>query len=270
MAADRLPLWGGSRICDTRDDPVPFKRLVFVSDAPSPRSTLGWFFKGEGKMASVPAIVLITAQLGFAALARDAGLSLTETVFLALTVWALPAQLVFVGSVLNGAGWIATTLAVSLSSVSFLPMLMSWTPVVRAPRTSKLSLLALSHFVAITSWVFTMSEVRTKPVPNRLAYFAGFALGLVTVNLVAAAIGFVAIGHIPGWLSAVLLLMTPLYFLLTLSGAGRVRADHLAMVFGLVLGPVAHVAGLGLDLLWAGVIGGTLAYIGGRIGRARG
>ncbi|MEW5424774.1 AzlC family ABC transporter permease [Amorphus sp. 3PC139-8] len=240
-----------------------------MSDAPSFRSSLGWFVKGVSKMASVPAVVLITAQIGFAALARDAGLSLTETIFLALTVWALPAQLVFVGSVLNGAGWIATALAVTLSSIRFLPMLMSWTPVVRAPRTSRLRLLALSHFVAVTSWVFTMSEMPKTPAPARLAYFAGFAIGLVTVNLVAAAIGFVAIGHIPGWLSAALLLMTPLYFLLTLSGAGRVRADHLAMIFGLALGPIAHVAGLGLDLLWAGVIGGTLAYVGGRIGRAR-
>ncbi|MGX1308287.1 putative branched-subunit amino acid permease [Amorphus suaedae] len=236
-------------------------------DPPSPSaspSAMRWFLKGVTKLVSVPAAVLMTAQVGFAALARDAGFSLGETVMIAISVWALPAQVVYVGSLKAGAGWFATILAVSLSSMRFLPMLMAWTPVVRAERTRRRWLFLMSHFVAVTSWVFTMAEMPSTPRANRLAYFTGFAVALVSVNVAAVAIAYVAVGHMPGWLSAALLLLTPLYFLLALAGAGRVREDHLAMGFGLVLGPLLHHLGVGLDLLWTGLVGGTLAYVLGR------
>lgn len=266
-ATSRRPLGGGANLCYRQTFPNKAIWPVKVSDEAAPRPPLTWFLKGVGKMASVPAVVLMSAQVGFAALARDAGLSLSETIFLIVTVWALPAQVVFVGSVLTGAGWVATIVAVTLSSVRFLPMLMAWTPVVRSERSKQIALLAASHVVAVTSWVFSMSEMPKTPQNARLIYFAGFAVGLVVVNVIAASIGYLAIGHIPGWLSAGLLLLTPLYFLLTLSGAGRMRSDHLAMVFGLCLGPLLHILGFGLDLLWAGVVGGTLAYLGDRLGR---
>lgn len=230
-------------------------------------SSLRWFLKGIAKLVSVPAAVLMTAQIGFAALARDVGFSLGEVLVLTLTVWALPAQVVYVGALASGAGWIATTLAVSLSSMRFLPMLMSWVPVVRGEGTTRLKLLGLSHFVAVTSWVFTMAEMPSTPRRFRLAYFAGFALALVIVNLVAISVAYELVGHLPAWISAALLLLTPLYFLLALAGAGRVIDDYLAMGFGLLLGPLLYVSGIGLDLLWTGLIGGTAAYAIGRFRR---
>jgi hypothetical protein len=35
----------------------------------------------------------------------------------------------------------------------------------------------------------------------------------------------------------------------------------LAFAFGLVLGPVLGYFAIGLDLMWTGVVGGTLAYL---------
>jgi hypothetical protein len=37
-------------------------------------------------------------------------------------------------------------------------------------------------------------------------------------------------------------------------------ADWLALAFGLVLGPLLAWWQFGLDLLWTGVVGGSLAY----------
>ena len=237
------------------------------SPTASSSSSLRWFLKGVGKLVSVPAAVLMTAQVGFAALARDVGFSLGEVLVLALSVWALPAQVVYVGAIASGSGWLATTLAVALSSMRFLPMLMSWVPVVRGEGSTRLKLLGLSHFVAVTSWVFTMAEMPRTPRGMRLAYFAGFALALVVVNLVAVAAAYELVGHLPAWVSAALLLLTPLYFLLAMAGAGRVLDDYVAMGLGLLLGPLLHASGVGLDLLWTGLIGGTAAYAIGRFRR---
>lgn len=242
-----------------------------IDDPPSSSlSPARWFLKGTLKLVSVPALVLMTAQVGFAALAREVGFSLGEAVLMAVTVWALPAQVVFATSLASGAGWVATVLAVSLSSMRFLPMLMSWTAVVRTERTSRTTLLLLSHFVAITSWVFTMSEMPERtPRASRLSYFAGFATALLVVNVLTVAVAFVAIGTMPDWVAAALVLLTPLYFLLALVGAGRVLDDHVALALGVVLGPILHQLGIGLDLLWTGFVAGTIAYLVGRAKRRR-
>ena len=40
----------------------------------------------------------------------------------------------------------------------------------------------------------------------------------------------------------------------------RVMVDRLALVLGLVLGPLLTYWHVGLDLMWTGVVGGSLAY----------
>lgn len=68
-------------------------------------------------------------------------------------------------------------------------------------------------------------------------------------------------GQLPPAASAALLLLTPMYFLTSLWGSARETAGLVAMVIGLVLGPVMHVLVPGFDLLVAGVLGGGLAFI---------
>jgi hypothetical protein len=40
----------------------------------------------------------------------------------------------------------------------------------------------------------------------------------------------------------------------------RVLSDRLALLFGLTLAPVLAIYGVRLDLMWTGMIGGTLGY----------
>ena len=54
------------------------------------------------------------------------------------------------------------------------------------------------------------------------------------------------------------------------STSARERAGHVAMVSGLVLGPVFHVALPGFDLLAAGLVGGGIAYTWHRLAARRG
>jgi predicted branched-subunit amino acid permease len=68
-------------------------------------------------------------------------------------------------------------------------------------------------------------------------------------------------------LLATLLFMTPCYFLLSLGQSARRRSDWLAIVLGLVLGPLLFLVLPGPDLLLAGTVGGTIAYVFGRVWR---
>ncbi|MEQ9177952.1 MAG: branched-chain amino acid ABC transporter permease, partial [Nitratireductor sp.] len=83
---------------------------------------------------------------------------------------------------------------------------------------------------------------------------------LVVVNMVVVAVVFSLAQNLPPIVGAALFLLTPIYFLTSLWGSARERAGHLAMVFGLALGPVFHIVAPGVDLLAAGLLGGLMAY----------
>ena len=70
----------------------------------------------------------------------------------------------------------------------------------------------------------------------------------------------------PPLLAATLLFLTPLSFLISTARNARMMMDRLALGFGLVLGALLTMLHVDFDLMWAGIGGGTLAYV---IHRAR-
>ena len=220
-----------------------------------------WFWRGAINAFSLPVLVLMAAQVGFAALAREAGFSMLQTVLLTGGVWALPSQVVFVGIGVSGGSAAAVALAVALSAVRFMPMVMAWTPIVRGPDTPRWMLYLMSWFVAITAWVFAMARLPELERSARMPFFSGFAVTLSAVNALIVAAAYHLIGAMPDLLAAILVFLTPIYFLMALWRAAREAADIIALAAGLVLGPVFMVLTPAADLLLAGLVGGTFAYL---------
>jgi predicted branched-subunit amino acid permease len=69
---------------------------------------------------------------------------------------------------------------------------------------------------------------------------------------------------VPALVTAALLFMTPLYFILSLIATSRSPMDLAAVAIGCGLSPVLYLVMPGFDLLATGLIGGTLAYVLGR------
>ncbi len=228
-----------------------------------------WAWRGIAHLASVHSLVLMGAQVGFAALCRDFGVTLGEAVVLTLFVWALPSQVTYIGLAAAGVSFIPIALAVSLSALRFLPMAMTLTPMVRAPGTSKLALYGVVSFVTITSWVFAVAHVPSVPRERRVAFFGAFSLGLAVVNAVIVVIAYVAVATVPPVISMLLTFLIPVYFLLALTAAVKEVTDGLALMAGMLGLPLAAMFAGELDVLVAGVLGGTLAYVAGRVWRQR-
>ena len=228
-----------------------------------------WFLRGLAAVISFPAFILAGAFIGFAGLARDSGLSFVEAVVTTATVWALPSQVVLIGAMTGGASVLGAGIAVAFSAVRLMPMVVAWVPVVRDAGTPRWKLALLSHFVAVTSWVFAMSRLPDIPRPARLSFFAGFATSLTVINICVTAVSYQMVGHLPELLGAALFFLMPIYFLCSLWAAARQLVDRLALLTGLVLGPVFFLAAPGFDLLWTGLVGGTAAYLLGRWWEAR-
>jgi predicted branched-subunit amino acid permease len=228
-----------------------------------------WFLQGVRNCASVPAIILVSAFVGFAGLAREAGITVTQAVFMTGVVWALPAKVVLIGAIMSGASLPAAAFAVALSSVRLTPMVVALVPEIRTERTRTWALYLLSHFVAVTSWVLAMERVRHVPREMRTAWYGGLGSTLVVVNMMVVAAVYAVAGSLPPVLSAALLLLTPIYFLTSLWGSARESASHFAMLLGLVLGPLFHIWLPGFDLLAAGFLGGGLAFMLHRLSKGR-
>jgi predicted branched-subunit amino acid permease len=224
-----------------------------------------WVLRGMRGVISVPATILLLSMAGFGALCRETGLTLAQSVFITAAIWALPSQVVLVGAIAAGASLPTAALGVALSAVRFLPMIASWVPMVRTADTKPWKILVLSHFVAVTAWVVAALHLPAIPPRARLSYFAGFAVTLTTAGTLVTGISFLLAGTLPPVLAGALFFLTPIYFLTALTAAARIPAERLALPFGLVLGPLFRLSGLPLDLVWSGLIGGTLAYAGHRL-----
>ncbi len=238
--------------------------MIEPAAPPEPMTRTQSFWRGWLAIYSVPALVLYAGILGYGAFAREAGLSLGQALALPIFLQALPAQVVLADHAARGASLAAAALAVSLTAIRFLPMtvvLMPWLKGHGGPRWHELLVV---HFVAVTVWIEGLKRLPKVPPEVRLVHYLGIGFGIIAGTLVSTAAGYLAAGAVPPWVSAALLFTMPLTFLLAMIETARARSDMLAIALGVILAPIAYIWIPGLDLLLAGVVGGTIAWALGR------
>lgn len=235
--------------------------MQISADAPPSDGTASlWFRRGMRKIISLPAFILMSAFIGFAGFARESGIEFAHAVFMTAAIWALPAQVVLIAAIGSGMTILPTFLAVTLSSVRLMPMATSLVAELRAEKTRAVTLLFLSHFIAVTSWVMANQYFDRVPRRFRTAFFGGFAVTLTACNIAVVAAVYSLSTGIPAIALGALFFLTPVYFLTSLWATARERLVKIAMICGLVLGPVFHLLTPDFDLLLAGLSGGVLAF----------
>lgn len=195
-------------------------------------------WRGVIEAPSIPVVVVMSTFLGFGALARDLGFSLGQAVFVSAGVFALPGQVVLLDQIAHGATLATATFAVTLTAVRLLPMTVYLMPLLRDQTTPHWMIYFLSQLVAITTWVESLRRLPPLPAELRVPYFASFAITVFLANLVATVIGYEMAAQVPLAISAGLIFLSPLYFLLSLMASMQTSADIAALVLGSVLGPV--------------------------------
>jgi predicted branched-subunit amino acid permease len=210
---------------------------------------------------SIFAYVLFGTFIGIGALGHDFGFSLPWMLLSTALIWAAPAQVILISALGTGAGAVETGIAVALSGVRLLPMVVALLPMLRTERTRGYELLLPAHFTAISMWVESLRLLPPVPREHRIAFCNGLSVGLVLSAVLATAVGFYLAGSLPPVYAAALLFLTPLSFTVSVVRNSHLLVDRLAFAFGLVLAPALATLNVGLDLLWSGIVGGTLAYL---------
>lgn len=199
--------------------------------------------------------------VGVGGLARDVGYPMWAGVLSTVLLWAGPAQVLLFGSLATGQSFAAIAITVSLSSIRFLPMVVSILPLLRGPRVGTWKLLLAAHFIAVTAWTEGRRRLPDLPVEERYPYFLGFSVMIMAAASFATGAGYYLIAALPPALAAGLLFMTPIFFTLSLAAGSRTPADWAALVLGFALAPIAAMlVGRDFDLLLVGLVGGTLAF----------
>ncbi len=227
----------------------------------SPRGNLGWFFTGMRGIFSLPAFILMTSYVGFSAFALESGITRGEAVAMTLGIWALPAQMILIGTMLSNAHIAASFIAVTLSSIRMMPMVASIMPEMRTKKTPLPVLLFVSHFIAITSWVFASRHLRDVPKPHRVAFFAGFGMTLTLTNTLIVGVSYGLVSQFPPVIAGALFMLTPVYFISSIWASAVQPVVKIAFVIGIVAGPTLALVAPGFDVLIAGIGGGTVAYL---------
>lgn len=236
-------------------------RFDFVSN------TAAFFGGFRSAWLSVFAYVLFGTYVGIGALAYDFNFSLAWVTWSTLLVWAGPAQVILISTLGGGAQLIEVAIAVGLSGVRLLPMVVSLMPILRGPQTRTWQLLLPAHFTAVSMWVESMRLAPLMPVERRIPFCNGIASGYMMAAMIGTVAGYYLAARLPLLLTAALLFLTPMSFLVSITRNSSLLVDRLALILGLVIGPILAFRNVELDVMWAGIAGGTIAYVADRIRR---
>jgi len=219
------------------------------------------FFAGvKSALTSVFFLVLMGTYVGIGALTHDYRFSPWWLALSSILVWASPGQVILISSLGLGAPAIEAAIAVSLSAIRLFPMVVALLPLLRGPGTRMRDLLLPTHFTSVSMWIESLRLLPAMPRAQRTAFCNGLSVGYMGTAVVFGFVGYYLAAELPPLFAGALLFLTPLSFLISTARNAKMLVDRLALVLGLMIGPLLAYWHIGLDLMWTGVLGGSLAY----------
>ena len=215
--------------------------------------------RGLRDALAAPSLVLLFSMMGFGSVAASSGLSLPMALVTTAGVWGLPGQVARVELYAAGASAAAAIAAASFANARFLPMSVSFLPLMREGVRRRGLLLLLVQLLSINSWAVGQRVFPLIAPRRRWLWFVTFAGICMVAGLAGTALGFYGLGTLPPPVALGLVFLNPLFFAVLLSGT-RGRPAVIALLLGALLGPPMHLLSPDWGLLACGLLAGTGAY----------
>lgn len=238
-------------------------------ETPRNPAVAGFLLGVRTAFTSVFGFVIVVTYIGYGALCHDFGFPVGWAMLSTMLQWAGPAQVILVTALGGGTAAIETAVAVGLSSVRLLPMVVGLLPLIKTERTKPWQLIIPVHFIAVSVWIESMRVAPKIPREQRIGFCNGVGTTLVTLGVICTGIGYYMQGVLPLVFGAAAMFITPISFLVSAVRGARLLMEKAALVLGLTVGPLLALNKIEFDLLWTGVIGGTVAYGVHRVQRMR-
>lgn len=205
--------------------------------------------------------MLVAGYVAFGALAAANQIPMGVAVASTAVLWALPAQIVLVEMHYQAAPVAAIVIAVMLSSARFLPMTLMLMPEMRDARHRGWKYYLAAQMLSLSGWTMAVARFPSLPRAERLHWFFGFTLVLMTVSAASTAAGYLGADSLPPLARLALVFMVPMYYLLILAGSVRDRVAAAGLACGAVAGPLAYLLTPDWSLPLSGLAGGSAAYL---------
>ena len=211
--------------------------------------------------SSVFTLVLVGTYVGIGALAHDYGFSLAWVLVSTTLMWAGPSQVILISALGTGATLFETGMAVTLSAVRFLPMVVALLAA-RARAGDAASRSACCRRISPPPACGWNASGCCRRCRGSGASRSATALASASCcrGMSAASSASILAASLPALLTAALLFLTPMSFLVSTARNSATLVNRLALGLGLVICPLLTYFAVGLDLMWTGIIAGTAAY----------
>ena len=156
----------------------------------------------------------------------------------------------------------------TLAAVRLFPMVAATMPTLRGSKRRRVLEVLAAHFVAVTTWIEGTRRLPAVAPDLRLAHHLGIGAAVCVMMVLGSVTGFLLpVGMPRGRQRCPHIHHAALFHHVArdfIAGRGR---DMAAIVLGCGLAPLLYLIVPGFDLLGAGLIGGTLAYLWGASAR---
>ena len=221
------------------------------------------YLQGLKSLISIrsPALALACSFIALGTLFKQAGFNLQQSLASSFFTYALPGQLVMTESFLIGASTINIFLSVWLVNFRLYPMTVALVPVLKHKSQPRWKYYLSCHFIAVSSWLIVKDEYKKIDKKFRIDFWMGIGSGTLAAAVFSTYLGYTVSDYLNQSMMIGLAMVNPVYFLCMMIGAMADVKTRIAIISGLILGPLFYLVSPEWSILLAGGIGGTLAFL---------
>ncbi len=218
------------------------------------------FKSGCRTALGIPGISLAASFFALGALFKNSGLNAMQSFLSTLIGFALPGQLVMAETLIVNGTLLNILIAVFLTNARLYPMTVNLVPVIRQNNRPRWHYYFLAHFIAVTSWVYMLSNYNKINKENRFSFFLGLGVTLWVLSTIATVIGFYTAGIISKKVFVAIIFLNPIYFMCMIVSVLNKIHIILTVFLSIILAPILFLVTPDWSVLLAGVISGIISY----------
>jgi len=218
------------------------------------------FKKGCRTALGIPGISLAASFFALGALFKNSGLNAMQSFLSTLIGFALPGQVVMAETLIVNGTLLNILIAVFLTNARLYPMTVNLVPVIRQKNRPRWHYYFLAHFIAVTSWVYMLSNYNKISKENRFSFFLGLGATLWVLSTISTVIGFYTAGIISKKVFVAIIFLNPIYFMCMIVSVLNKLHIILTVFLSIILAPILFLVTPDWSVLLAGVISGIISY----------
>ncbi|MSP05969.1 MAG: branched-chain amino acid ABC transporter permease [Candidatus Fonsibacter sp.] len=208
----------------------------------------------------IPGISLAASFFALGALFKNTGLNATQSFLSTLIGFALPGQVVMAETLIVNGTLLNILIAVFLTNARLYPMTVNLVPVIRQKNRPRWHYYFLAHFIAVTSWVYMLSNYNKITKESRFSFFLGLGATLWILSTIATVVGFFAAGIISKKVFVAVIFLNPIYFMCMIVSV--LNKPHIisTVLLSIIIAPILFLVTPDWSVVLAGVISGIISY----------